>query len=139
MSARPALPTPHPALLAAAGLAAVGMAWLGYAPDSPLSGDQRDFPGGVAIGMAMPWAAVEILRQRLTRAAFDRATYLAEVFPQPRRVIFREVAHERGSIPPRQRGVGVGIQRRGGLAKASALHVNAHRWAQRPAAPGSGS
>lgn len=35
----------------------------------------------VAIGMAMPWAAVEILRQRLTRAAFDRATYLAEVFP----------------------------------------------------------
>ncbi len=34
----------------------------------------------VAIGMAMPWAAVEILRQRLTRAAFDRATYLAEVF-----------------------------------------------------------
>jgi enoyl-CoA hydratase len=34
----------------------------------------------VAIGMAMPWAAVEILRQRLTRAAFDRGALLAEVF-----------------------------------------------------------
>ena len=34
----------------------------------------------VAIGMAMPWAAVELLRQRLTRAHFERATLLAEVF-----------------------------------------------------------
>lgn len=34
----------------------------------------------VAIGMAMPWAAVEMLRQRLTRAHFERATLLAEVF-----------------------------------------------------------
>lgn len=34
----------------------------------------------VAIGMAMPWAAVEILRQRLTPAHFERATLLAEVF-----------------------------------------------------------
>jgi enoyl-CoA hydratase len=30
--------------------------------------------------MAMPWAAIEILRQRLTRADFDRAALLAEVF-----------------------------------------------------------
>jgi enoyl-CoA hydratase len=53
-----------------------------------LSGDHRIGIAGsghkigateVAIGMAMPWAAVEILRQRLTRAAFDRATLLAEV------------------------------------------------------------
>lgn len=34
----------------------------------------------VAIGMAMPWAAVEVLRQRLTRSHFERATLLAEVF-----------------------------------------------------------
>lgn len=34
----------------------------------------------VAIGMAMPWAAIEMLRQRLTRADFDRAALLAEVF-----------------------------------------------------------
>ncbi len=54
-----------------------------------LSGDHRIgvSDGGVkvgatevAIGMAMPWAAVEILRQRLTRAAFDRSALLAEVF-----------------------------------------------------------
>ncbi len=54
-----------------------------------LSGDHRIGISGsghkigateVAIGMAMPWAAVEMLRQRLTRAHFERATLLAEVF-----------------------------------------------------------
>ncbi len=54
-----------------------------------LSGDHRIGIAGaghkigateVAIGMAMPWAAIELLRQRLTRADFDRATLLAEVF-----------------------------------------------------------
>jgi enoyl-CoA hydratase len=40
----------------------------------------------VAIGMAMPWAAIELLRQRLTRADFDRATLLAEVFTPERAV-----------------------------------------------------
>jgi len=34
----------------------------------------------VAIGLTMPRAAIEILRQRLTPAAFVRATLLAEVF-----------------------------------------------------------
>ena len=34
----------------------------------------------VAIGLTMPRAAIEILRQRLTPAAFTRATLLAEVF-----------------------------------------------------------
>ena len=54
-----------------------------------LSGDHRIGIAGaghkigateVAIGMAMPWAAIEVLRQRLTRAEFDRAALLAEVF-----------------------------------------------------------
>lgn len=54
-----------------------------------LSGDHRVGTAGaahkigateVAIGMAMPWAAVEVLRQRLTRSHFERATLLAEVF-----------------------------------------------------------
>lgn len=54
-----------------------------------LSGDHRvGIAGGghkigateVAIGMAMPWAAVEVLRQRLTRSHFERAALLAEVF-----------------------------------------------------------
>jgi enoyl-CoA hydratase len=34
----------------------------------------------VAIGLTVPRAATEILRQRLTPAAFQRATLLAEVF-----------------------------------------------------------
>ena len=53
-----------------------------------LSGDYRIGAAGpyrfraneVAIGMTMPRAAVEILRQRLTPAAFTRATLLSETF-----------------------------------------------------------
>jgi enoyl-CoA hydratase len=53
-----------------------------------LSGDHRIGVDGpftivaneVAIGMAMPRTATEILRQRLTPAAFSRATLLAEPF-----------------------------------------------------------
>ncbi len=53
-----------------------------------LSGDYRIGVAGpyricaneVAIGLTMPRAAVEILRQRLTPAAFTRATLLAETF-----------------------------------------------------------
>ncbi len=54
-----------------------------------LSGDYRIGARGaykltaneVAIGMTMPRAAVEICRQRLTPACFNRAVSLAEVFP----------------------------------------------------------
>jgi enoyl-CoA hydratase len=54
-----------------------------------LSGDYRIGAGGpykltaneVAIGLTMPRAAVEICRQRLTPACFNRAVLLAEVFP----------------------------------------------------------
>jgi enoyl-CoA hydratase len=53
-----------------------------------LSGDYRIGAAGpykiraneVAIGLTMPRAAVEILRQRLTPAAFTRATLLSETF-----------------------------------------------------------
>jgi enoyl-CoA hydratase len=53
-----------------------------------LSGDYRVGASGsykltaneVAIGLAMPQSAVEICRQRLTPAAFNRAVILAEVF-----------------------------------------------------------
>ncbi|HZN15336.1 MAG TPA: crotonase/enoyl-CoA hydratase family protein [Acidimicrobiales bacterium] len=53
-----------------------------------LSGDYRIGADGafkitaneVAIGLTLPWAAIEICRHRLTPAAFDRATILAEVF-----------------------------------------------------------
>jgi enoyl-CoA hydratase len=53
-----------------------------------LSGDYRIGTAGpfrivaneVAIGMTMPYAAIEVLKQRLTRSAFQRALILAEVF-----------------------------------------------------------
>ncbi len=53
-----------------------------------LSGDYRVGASGpyrlqaneVAIGLTLPHAAVEVLRQRLTPAAFDRAAILAEAF-----------------------------------------------------------
>lgn len=44
------------------------------------SGSYRITANEVAIGLTMPRAAVEILRQRLTPAAFNRAVMLAEVF-----------------------------------------------------------
>ena len=53
-----------------------------------LSGDHRVGSAGpfrfvaneVAIGLTLPHAATEVLRQRLTPAAFNRATVLAEPF-----------------------------------------------------------
>jgi enoyl-CoA hydratase len=45
------------------------------------TGDYRIAANEVAIGVTMPHAAVEILRQRLTPACFNRAVLLAEPFP----------------------------------------------------------
>lgn len=42
--------------------------------------DHRMTANEVAIGMALPHAALEVCRQRLTPACFERATILAEVF-----------------------------------------------------------
>jgi enoyl-CoA hydratase/carnithine racemase len=73
---------PAPVLIACPGHAvAMGVFLL-------LSADYRIGAGGpykltaneVAIGMTMPLAAVEICRQRLTPACFNRAVVLAEVF-----------------------------------------------------------
>ena len=73
---------PTPVLVACPGHAvAMGVFLL-------LSGDYRIGASGpykltaneVAIGMTMPLAAVEICRQRLTPACFNRAVLLAEVF-----------------------------------------------------------
>jgi enoyl-CoA hydratase len=78
---------PMPVVIAGSGHAiAMGVFLL-------LSGDYRIGVAGaahkitaneVAIGLTMPWAAVEICRQRLTPAAFNRAVVLAEPFaPDP--------------------------------------------------------
>jgi enoyl-CoA hydratase len=74
---------PRPVLVACSGHAVAMGVFL------VLSGDYRIGARGaykltaneVAIGMTMPRAAVEICRQRLTPACFNRAVVLAEVFP----------------------------------------------------------
>jgi len=73
---------PRPVVIACTGHAVAMGAFL------LLSGDYRVGVAGsykitaneVAIGLTMPRAAVEICRQRLTPAHFNRATVLAEVF-----------------------------------------------------------
>lgn len=45
-----------------------------------MSGDYQLTANEVAIGLTMPFAATEILRQRLTPAAFNRAVTVATVF-----------------------------------------------------------
>jgi len=93
MPAHPSLRSVHPGLLAAAGLAALVLAWLGYAPASPLSAEQRDFPAGMAIGMALGFVLmiairrIPALRERLVQASCDTAVpavrrrYLREFLP----------------------------------------------------------
>jgi len=45
-----------------------------------INGNYKYTANEVAIGMAMPFSAIEILRQRVTPAALNRAVLLAEVF-----------------------------------------------------------
>jgi enoyl-CoA hydratase len=74
---------PTPVLVACSGHAVAMGVFL------VLSGDYRIGAGGrykitaneVAIGITMPYAAVEICRQRLTPAGFNRAVIVADVFP----------------------------------------------------------
>lgn len=74
---------PRPVVIASTGHAIAMGAFLLLSADHRIGIDDPTHKIGateVAIGMAMPWAAVEVLRQRLTRAHFERATLLAEVF-----------------------------------------------------------
>lgn len=74
---------PRPVVIASTGHAIAMGAFLLLSADHRIGIDDPAHKIGateVAIGMAMPWAAVEVLRQRLTRSHFERATLLAEVF-----------------------------------------------------------
>lgn len=52
-----------------------------------VDGPYRIVANEVSIGMTMPWTATEILRHRLTPAAFHRAATLSEVFSPERAVV----------------------------------------------------
>ena len=74
---------PRPVVVACTGHAIAMGAFLLLSADHRVGvagGGHKIGATEVAIGMAMPWAAVEVLRQRLARAHFERATLLAEVF-----------------------------------------------------------
>jgi enoyl-CoA hydratase len=73
---------PTPVLVACPGHAVAMGAFLVLSGDYRIgaSGPYKLTANEVAIGMTMPLAAVEICRQRLTPACFNRAVLLAEVF-----------------------------------------------------------
>lgn len=74
---------PHPVVVACTGHAIAMGAFLMFAGDyriAPESGPYKMVANEVAIGLTMPHAAVEILRLRLTPAAFDRAVILSHRF-----------------------------------------------------------
>jgi enoyl-CoA hydratase/carnithine racemase len=73
---------PRPVVVACPGHAIAMGSFLVLSADYRLgvSGDFRITANEVAIGLTMPRAAIEICRQRLAPAHFDRAVMLAEVF-----------------------------------------------------------
>ncbi|MGH2726115.1 MAG: crotonase/enoyl-CoA hydratase family protein [Actinomycetota bacterium] len=73
---------PMPVVIAITGHAVAMGAFLLLSGDHLIggTGDYRILANEVAIGLTMPHAAVEICRQRLTPAAFNRAVILAESF-----------------------------------------------------------
>jgi enoyl-CoA hydratase len=74
---------PAPVVVACPGHAIAMGAFLVLSGDYRIgaSGPYKVTANEVAIGMTVPQAAVEICRQRLTPACFNRAVVLAEVFP----------------------------------------------------------
>ncbi len=80
---------PRPVVVAVTGHAYAMGAFLVLSGDHRLGAagsDHRITANEVAIGMALPHAALEVCRQRLARADFDRAMLLAEVFGPERAV-----------------------------------------------------
>ena len=73
---------PRPVVVACSGHAVAMGAFLLLSGDHRIgaAGDFRIVANEVAIGLTMPHAAVELCRQRLTPAAFNRAVILAETF-----------------------------------------------------------
>ncbi|MGH2784725.1 MAG: crotonase/enoyl-CoA hydratase family protein [Actinomycetota bacterium] len=80
---------PTPVVVACTGHAVAMGAFLLLSGDHRVgtSGDFKIVANEVAIGLTMPHAAVEICRQRLTPASFNRAVILAETFTPEEAVV----------------------------------------------------
>jgi enoyl-CoA hydratase len=74
---------PRPVVIACTGHAVAMGLFLSQAGDYRVgaSGPYKFQANEVALGLTLPYAAVEILRYRMAPGCFDRATALAEIFP----------------------------------------------------------
>lgn len=99
---------PRPVLLACTGHAIAMGSFLVLCADYRIGalGDFRIQANEVAIGLLMPRAATEILRQRLTPAAFNTALILAEPFTPTQAVAagYLDATVEPGDLPAAARG-----------------------------------
>ncbi|HYO01856.1 MAG TPA: crotonase/enoyl-CoA hydratase family protein [Mycobacterium sp.] len=113
---------PVPVIMAATGPAIAMGSFLMLSGDhrvgSPSSHCQAN---EVAIGMVLPISAIEIMRNRLTRSAFQRAVAMAEVFTGAEAVAagWLDEIVEDGNVLARAHDVA--------SAAAAGLHVKAHR------------
>jgi len=96
---------PSPVVIASPGHAIAMGAFLSLCGDYRIgvSGDFRYVTNEVAIGMAMPYNVIEILRQRVTPSVFNRAALLSEVFTPDNAVAagFLEEVVEPEALMPR--------------------------------------
>ncbi|MBJ7336697.1 crotonase/enoyl-CoA hydratase family protein [Mycolicibacterium sp.] len=113
---------PVPVIMAATGPAIAMGSFLLLSGDHRVgSPSSRCQANEVAIGMVLPISAIEIMRNRLTRSAFQRAVAMAEVFVGGDAVSagWLDEIVEDGSVLARAHDVA--------SAAAAGLHVKAHR------------
>ena len=96
---------PSPIVIASPGHAIAMGVFLSLCGDYRIgvSGNFRYVANEVAIGMAMPYNVIEILRQRVTPAVFNRAALLSEIFTPDNAVAagFLEEVVEPENLMPR--------------------------------------
>ncbi len=113
---------PVPVIMAATGPAIAMGSFLMLSGDHRIgSPSSRCQANEVAIGMVLPISAIEIMRNRLTRSAFQRAVAMAEVFTGAEAVAagWLDEIVEDGNVLARAHDVA--------SAAAAGLHVKAHR------------
>lgn len=114
---------PVPVVIAATGPAIAMGSFMLLSGDHRIGGPRtRCQANEVAIGMVLPISAIEIMRLRLTRAAFQRGVALAATFVGDDAVAggwLDEVVGEQDEVLPRAQAVAAEF--------AATLHVQAHR------------
>ena len=113
---------PVPVIMAATGPAIAMGSFLMLSGDHRVgSPSSRCQANEVAIGMVLPISAIEIMRNRLTRSAFQRAVAMAAVFTGQEAVTagWLDEIVEDGNVLARAHDVA--------SAAATGLHVKAHR------------